>query len=157
MPISPAVNTRRFDINPGNVAARKIRITDLAVTPTTVTIYDFDQVTVVQTLSSPDYLLYPRIRQEWQPITALTFPWATTNAIYFLAGQVLEIVATQWGFPSIPADIKEATAKRVIFRYMTDEARSGTAFSEALAQVNVGAFFASAQAAVQNYARPVLA
>ena len=155
--IAPAVGTRRFDMYGYNVRERKIRIGDLATTSgLTVKIIDPDQTTEVETVASTDYVLLERVRQEWEPITGIYFPSGTTTAATMAIGYVVEVAGT-WGFPAIPTDVKEGVAAMVIFRYMSDAAAAGTRFAEALAEVNLGALFASAQAVKENYALPRVA
>lgn len=157
---SPAVAMRRFDIAAWNVQARKIYIGDLAQAPNTVKIIENDQTTEIQTVASTDYVLLPRVRDGWAPITAIFFPWATTNAVDLVAGRVLEITLSGtnvWGFPSIPDDIREACAKLVVARYALDAANAGTLLADSLAQINIGALFASGRSVVESYALPLVA
>lgn len=157
---SPALGTRRFDIDGWNAFNRKVYIGDLAQAPDTVRIVDIDQTTVLETVASTDYILLPRNRDGWQPITAIFFPWATANAATLQAGYVLEVVLSGtnvWGFPSIPDDIREACAKLVVARYALDAANAGTLLAESLAEVNVGALFASGRSVVESYMLPLVA
>lgn len=153
--ISPAVGTRRFDISPANEYTRTIRIGDLA-TLSTVKIISTNQVTELQTVASPNYVALPRVREEWEPITGLFFPPGTGAAASILYGYVLEVTGT-WGFPALPADLRQACAQRVIFRYVSDAAAAGTRFSEALAEINIGALFASSEAVISNYQSALVA
>lgn len=154
--INPALPTRRFDISDWAVLDRKIRIGDMAQTPSAVTFYDFDQVTVTRSVLSTDYVLTPRVREEWEPITGIMFPWFTPNAPWFLSGQVLEVTSSGWGFPATPLDVREAVAGMVIYDYLTKVAESGTAFAEAInyGAVNVGALYARGQTVLGTYALP---
>lgn len=147
--IAPAVNTRRFDLGSYREESRKVRIGD-ASTVSTVKIIAADQTTEVATVSSANYVLLERVREEWQPITALWFPPSSPSPATFVWDNVLEVTGT-WGFPAIPADVKEGVAAMVIFRYMNDVTTAGTRFAEALAELNLGALFAGAQAAKRNY------
>lgn len=153
----PTVATRRFDIEPWNVRQRKVYVSDLAQAPTgasTVKILAADQSTVVQTVTSTDYIVFPRVRAASDPITAFVFPPGTSAAVSLVSGYVLEIVLAGtdvWGFPSVPDDIREACAKLVVARYALDAANAGTLLSESLAEVNVGALFASGRSTVESY------
>jgi hypothetical protein len=153
--IMPVVGTRRFDIASWNSSERKVRIGDASAI-TTVKVIDSDQVTEIETVAAANYVTLPRVRQEWEPITALLFPSRSASAASLLSGRVLEVAGT-WGFPSIPADLREACAKLVVTRYVSDAAAAGSAFSEALAEVNVGALFASAREVVESYTTPLVA
>lgn len=156
---SPAVATRRFDIDAWNASERKVYIGDLAQAPDTVRLIDTDQVTVQETVASTDYILLPRVRDGWQPITAIVFP-QTAGAAFLQAGYVLEIALTggnTWGFPVVPDDIREACAKLVVARYAFDVTNAGTQFAEALAEVNIGSLFASGRQVVESYRLPLVA
>lgn len=155
--ITPAVDPRRFDVTQYVTDSRYIRIGDCA-TVSTVKLYDFDQATLVQTVTSADYILQPRIREEWEPIRGIGFPMVTPNPVFPLPGQVFEISGT-WGFVSIPSDIRAAVAGMVVYDYLTKVAESGTAFAEAVAYgaVNVGALYARGQSVLESYATPAVA
>lgn len=156
VPIFPAVATRRFDLDGNAVASRTVYVGDMAAAPTTVTIVDDDQTSTIETVTSANYVLLPRVRYPFQSIRALHFPLYSPAAATLEVGGLVEITAT-WGFPEIPDDIREACAKLVISRYALDAANAGSLFSEALAEVNVGALFASARATVRGYAEFPLA
>lgn len=149
--ISPSLGTRRFDIADWNVRTRTVKIGDCASATMTVKIIDSNQTTELETVSSANYVLLPRVRQEWEPIRGLYFPPGSAAAATLATGYVLEVAGT-WGFPSIPADLREACARIVLFRYVTNAATSGTAFAEALAEVNIGSLFAAGRAVVESYA-----
>lgn len=155
--IFPASATRRFDVQLWNVRTRIVRIGDLAQVPSgasTVKLIGPDQTTVDQTITSADFVAEPRVRGSWEPITGLYFPPFTPAAASLYAGQVLEIAlagSDVWGFPVIPDDIREACARLVVSRYALDAASAGTLLSEALAEVNVGALFASGRSVVESY------
>jgi hypothetical protein len=115
-----------------------------------VRVIDWDQTTVAQTLSAASYVLLPRVRQAWEPITGLAFPAATSDPAHLAVGRVLEVDGS-WGFPVVPDDIREACARLVLFRYVSDAAQAGTLLAESLAEVAVGALFASARSVVESY------
>lgn len=146
----PAVGTRRFDIGPNEVRMRTVQVGDLTTTPSTVKIISSDQTTEVATIASTDYVLMPRVRDAWAPITHVFFPTGTPAAASLVAGYVLEVAGT-WGYPTVPEDIREACAKLVISRYALDAANAGTLLAESLAEVNVGALFASGRSIVESY------
>lgn len=148
--ITPPVNVRRFDLGAWHVRQRKVLLGDLASAPTTVRIYDHDQSTLLQTLAAADYVTLPRVRQEWEPIRALTFPYGTPDPAELAPARVLEVTGT-WGFPLIPEDVREAVAGMVLFRYARDAASAGTQLAESLAQVDVGALFANAQRVLRSH------
>jgi hypothetical protein len=150
--IFPAIATRRFDIAPWHERSRTIEVGSLT-TASTVKVIDLDQTTEVETVSSSDYVALPRIRQASEAITHLWFPSGSPAPASILAGYVLEVAGT-WGYPSVPDDIREACAKIVVFRYATDAAVAGTRLAESLADVNVGALFASGRTVVESYIRP---
>ena len=153
--ISPAVDPRKFDIDDANCRARTIRIGDVSAV-TVVKLIDTDQTTTTQTVTTPNYVLLPRVREEWEPYTSIYFPPGSTAASTLTAGAVLEVTGT-WGFPAVPDNIREACASFVLFRYVADVAAAGTRFAEALAEINVGALFAGAMAVVESYQEPLVA
>lgn len=110
---------------------------------------DVGEVDVMQIVTLPSE------REEWEPIRRLRFLPGST---ILRPGYTLRVTGT-WGFPAIPADIREACAKRVILRYLTDVAAAGTAFADAIREsdINFAALFASAQQVVENYADPLIA
>lgn len=153
--IFPAADPRRFDLGSYAVSSRYLRIGDAAAI-SAVSLYDIDNATLVTTLPSSAYVLEPKVRAEWEPIRGLYFPFSAAGAPTFLIGQVLQVTGT-WGWPAIPADLREACARIVLFRYVQDAAAAGTTFAEALAGVNVGALYASGRATVERYVTPAIA
>jgi BppU N-terminal domain len=150
-------NPRQFDLWEWNARTRTVNIGDVA-TITTVTIKDATGSTL-QTVASADRVSLPRVREEWEPITALFFPWDSASPATLLwtgATQYVEIDGT-WGFPAVPADLKEACARLVLFRYVTDVTAAGSSFADALQEVNVGALFANARGVVERYQLPQVA
>lgn len=111
-PIGTNPQTRSFDlISPryGTPPSSELRIGDLASAPTAVTING----NVVTNLSTTVVGL-PRVRQEWEPIRRLRF--GSTLGTYpgdpvywpgYWSGAVIEVTGN-WGFPEVPADIREA-------------------------------------------------
>ncbi len=149
--ISPAVNTRRFDIQPWHARTREVPIGDLSAAPSSVKVISDDQATELETVTSANYVTLPRVREAQEPITGLYFPSSSPAAATLCAGYVLEVTGT-WGFPSVPADLREACASLVVVEYASNPALAGTAFSEALEDVNLGALFASGRSVVDSYA-----
>lgn len=149
--------TRQYDLGAASAKSRYVTVGDMT-TVTTVTVED-QQGTTVETIVSADRVSLPRVREEWEPITALWFPPGTaTPASYLGSGYVLEVVGV-WGFPSVPDDLKVATAKMVLVRYLADAASAGTALSDALNDqgFDAGRAFASARDVVRSYSRPKVA
>lgn len=99
-PLDTAATVRSFDA----VAVEGAwRIDDLSAPPTAVTIEDAEGVTVA-TLDVADVVCLPRNRDAWQPIDRLLIrPSATAPA----AGQIITVTGL-WGWPAIPADVRQA-------------------------------------------------
>lgn len=155
--ISPAVGTRRFDLAAWNCRSRVVRIGDLATTSgLVVKVIETDQATEVETVASTDYVVLPRVRQAWEPITGLLFPSNSPAAASLSVGRVVEVAGT-WGFPSVPDDLREACAGLVVVEYVSNPALAGTPFSEALVEVNLGALFAAGRRVVEGYANAQVA
>lgn len=154
-PITPASALRKFHLTEANLRSRVVRLGDVQ-SVTLVRLLDRDQATELETIVTPNYVLMPETRQEWEPATAVYLPPYSAAASALLAGAVLEVTGV-WGFPSIPPEIRQACAASVVFRYMQDAAAAGTRFAEALAEVNLGALFASAREAIDGYMEPLVA
>lgn len=105
----------------------------------------------VQVLDPGDYRTLPLVRQEWEPIRTIL---VHSNSLSLLHLRRFVQVTGTWGYPSIPANIRQACAKRVILRYLSDVAAQGTAFSQAVDEsgINLGALFRSAMEAVGRHA-----
>lgn len=146
-------NPRSFDIDVWVAKSRKLQIGE-AATITTVTIKD-KAGTTLETVAAANRVSLPRVRDEWDPITSIWFPIDAPAAASLVERDVIEINAT-WGYPSVPADIKEACAKRVIVRYLTDVAAAGTSFAQALdeSDISIGGLLASAGEVVRRYSIP---
>lgn len=145
--------TRQFDLNARTESTRRVYVGDMT-TVTTVTVKDQTGATV-QTVGSSNRVSMPRVREEWQPITHLWFPPASSSPAATLGeNYVLEVVGV-WGFPVIPADLVTAIANMVLVRYISDAADSGTALAEALNELefNAAAAFAYAQDVIRRYSR----
>lgn len=80
-------------------------------------------------------------RSTWEPIVALRF------RRYLTANRVLHVTGT-WGFAAIPPHIREATAKRVLLRYLSDVA--AREITDAVESLNLAAMFASARDAIDS-------
>lgn len=145
------LDPRSFDISRYHVSEREIPIGDAT---TIATITQKRNGATVRTITSPDVIQWPRNRQSWQPITELRFPNLCDSPVLLQEEDVFEIAAT-WGFPTIPADVREACAKLVIVRYVSHIALPGTKFADAVTgNINVGGLFASASAVVERYQIP---
>lgn len=146
---------RAFDLTAYDVDKQILDCGDLASTPTTVAITAIDG-TAVQTVTAAAIINLPRLRQAWQPITGLWFPSGAAVPAALGDGYVITVTGT-FGFPSIPPDVREACAKMVIVRYLSDVARAGTDLSDALASVSIGGLIVSAREALDLYRIPTVA
>lgn len=155
--------TRTFEISTKAAQLRQLNVGDLASTDDlVVSILHWDG-TVSRTVDlSAIVPLYEGERQptrDWEPITELSFPWGRPQMPVFIPQQALELTGT-FGFPQIPRFVREACAKRVIIRYVSDVAHSGTDFANAVEQgnLNLAAMFNAAEDAIQQLSgRVVLA
>jgi len=148
---------RLFEIGPRELRTRRIRIGDCA-SITTVRVLEEDGTTVVATVAAADRESLPRTREEWEPIRQIRLRSTTTGAPSISSGQLLEVAGT-WGFPVIPEDVRQACAKLVIVRYMSDVAFEGTAFADAVREsdISIGGLLRSAQEAIAGYSEPPFA
>lgn len=128
--VAMATGPRTFDLTASNLTRRKIRVGD-AATVSAVQLFDYDGTTSLGVIAANLYVLEPRIRDDWQPIRRIWFPYRPGNSILLAPGRTLVVTGT-WGFPAIPDTVKRAVATLVIARYLTDTAEAGTAFSDAV-------------------------
>jgi hypothetical protein len=150
VPFAAQPQTRSFEIDETSSRTRQIEIGDLSGVEDSdfvVELLDSSEanpVTVDPSGCRPLYRLKRQPREQWEPVTRLEF-LAAAGAVR--PGRTV-LVTGNWGFPAVPTFIREATAKRVILRYVTDVAASGTAFSDAIDNLNLAGLFASARDAV---------
>lgn len=137
---------RDFDISQWDQQSGEINVGDLATMDDleaeirtadgdTVVTVDVDDVTPVYRFGR----LQPRTT--WEPIVALRFRRHLT------CNRVLHLTAT-FGFPAIPPHIRQATAKRVLLRYLSDVA--AREITDAVANLNLAAMFASARDSIES-------
>ncbi len=148
---------RVFELGAGACERRRVRIGD-ATSIDTVELLDVDGSSL-GVVDESDYVLEPRIREEWEPIEAISFPRIPGTSSVRLAPRRLLQVSGVWGFPQVPPDVVEACAKRVILRYLNDAASRGTRFADALneSEINLGALLKSASEALAGYSSPPFA
>lgn len=152
--ISPTLNPRTFDVTRGVIASRRLPI-GVASAVASATQKRNGSTVQVFTLAS-DAVLLPRVRQAWEPYTHLWFPALSGSPALLLEEDTVDLSAT-WGYPAVPADVKQACAKLVIVRYLTDVAAEGTAFADAVTQsgdINLGGLFRDAEDVVDGYSIP---
>lgn len=149
----PASDPRTFDLTHSICSRRSIPIGDAAAI-TQVELFDYDGTTSLGVVDPNLYILQPRVRETWQPYTRLRFPYRPTAVPLLLApGRTLVLTGT-WGFPTIPLDLRQACAKRVLLRYVADSANSGTRLADAIDDTfSIGALLQSARDTVSGYAR----
>lgn len=149
IPHADQPETRAYTIDRNAARARRVDIDDLT------TIFDTDLVvellgaddiqveTIAREKYRPMFETQRQPRASWEPVTALDFP-SGLGGPAFTAGQTL-LVTGNFGFPEVPAFIREACAKRVILRYASDVAAGGTQLAAAIAEINLAGLFASAR------------
>lgn len=150
IPFGDQPETRSFEISHRTARYRRLPVGDIASvgdTDIVVELLDANEanpVTVDRSAYRPLYRLKRQPRERWEPVTQLEFLRTAGNLV---AGHTV-LVTASYGFPTVPAFIREATAKRVILRYVSDVAASGTAFADAIDNLNLAGLFASARDAV---------
>jgi hypothetical protein len=150
----PDSDPRTFDLTPSNCRRRSLPIGDAAAI-SKVELFDYDGTTSLGVVAPSLYVLLPRLRETWEPFTRIRFPYRPTGAPLLLApGRSLVLTGT-WGFPEIPLDLRQACAKRVVLRYVADNANAGTRLADAIDDTfSIGALLQSARETVDGYSRP---
>lgn len=92
-----------------NLWRRRIRVGDLT-SFTQVQIIDTDWTTVLETVPLADITALPTVRQSWEPITALEFKADVTA----LSAGMRVAVLGNFGFPSVPGDVRQAVLAAVV-------------------------------------------
>lgn len=155
--VQPA--TRLFDVTSAQMRTRKLPIGD-ATSITTVSLLD-GLAAVVQTLTvTSEYVLLPRVREDWQPygtiqfVNATPLGWPVWN--WGPPGSV-QVTGT-WGFPQVPATVKDAVARLVLLRYLNDVTAAGTELANDLnrAELNFGAWWRQALDALDRFSIPTI-
>jgi hypothetical protein len=135
-------STRTFDVDWIVVEDRELLIGDAAAI--TGVVLKGQDGTVLQTLDESGWVLLPRVREDWEPVTSLYFPPLVTSPAFFSWPAVqfgpyvpiesprlyCEVTGT-WGFPAIPDTVKRAVAVIVLLRYLNDAASVGTKLADA--------------------------
>ncbi len=147
--IAPAFDQpeeRDFDIDHVAQMSGEIRIGDLATVEGLAAEIRTAAGATVRTIETADITPLYRFgrrqpRAAWEPVVALRIrPNLPCNRVLHLTGT--------FGFPSIPPHIRQATAKRVLLRYVSDVA--STQIIDAVDTLNLAAMFASARDAVDS-------
>jgi hypothetical protein len=148
------LNPRTFDLTHSTVARRGLPIGDAAAV-SQVELFDYDGTTSLGVIDPALYILLPRVRETWEPFTRIRFPYRPTAQPILLApGRTLHLTGT-WGFPVVPPDLRQACAKRVLLRYVADNANAGTRLADALDDTfSIGALLQSSRDVVDGYSRP---
>ena len=108
--VTTASTARLFPVDELSYQQGFVQIGDLSTTPTLVRILGTDWTTSVGTVAN--YAVWPRQREPWAPVTALQF---RTGELRPMPGQLVEVTGV-WGFPSIPAQLKDAVKDAVAER-----------------------------------------
>lgn len=154
LPVVADPSAKVFDLSAWEASQRKMWVGDLKNTTTLAVVITQQDGTAVATLAMTDdaIVALPRNRQEWQPYNHLSFPSVLADAPALAEGYIVTVTGN-WGFQSIPSDIKTACIKLVILRYLRDVASAGTALSDALGNpiFDLGSAFASARDTIESY------
>jgi hypothetical protein len=158
-PRAPNPDTRVFEVDWYTLEERELEIGDLAQIDDDfeLTLSDPDG-TVLQTLQEGAYVALPRSRDAWEPITTLKLPRVAVAPAEpaLLAIRRLITITGTYGFPAIPENVRQAIAKLVIVRYLTDVADHGTAFTDELDNINIAGLFRSATESLDRWRLPMI-
>lgn len=88
-----------------NIGRRRIRVGDMAATPTQVQLMDTNWTTVLETVALANITALPSARTTpWAPITELEFQ---TDVTSLQQGMRVKVTGS-WGFPAVPGDVRQA-------------------------------------------------
>lgn len=151
----PSTPVRKFALDEYTVKQRTLRIGD-CIEATTVEV-QLEDGSTVEVLDPADFSVLPFIREEWQPLRSVQLH--RQAALRLLRDDRFVQVTGIWGFPSVPEDIRQACAKRVIVRYLSDVALAGTAFADVVNEsgINIGALLRSSGDVITHYRSDVIA
>lgn len=147
--------TRLFDVNQTTYMYRRMRVGDFT-TLSAVTVLDQNSNTIATVdITSSSIVKEPRVREDWEPYGTLWFRSDVTSPVPLVPGYVVQISAT-WGFPSVPTTIKQACAKLVLWRYLTDTTAAGTQIANLLeqAEFSLAGAFRSANQTIERFYVP---
>jgi hypothetical protein len=114
---------RTFDLTVSMIARRSLPIGD-AADVTQLELFDYDGTTSLGVISTGLYVLQPRVRESWRPISRIWFPYRPVSAPVLLApGRSVQITAT-WGWPAVPARVQEAVVALAAAAYLSDAGRA---------------------------------
>jgi hypothetical protein len=115
-----ATETRDFDVSLYGIGKNTIGVGDMQQAPTAVSIKDWNGNAVSSPTIATDVDLFPRIRQEWQPIEFLRFRNGHSIGAYLGApntiwpyGDYFVSVTSRWGFPTVPQDVRNDCVETV--------------------------------------------
>jgi hypothetical protein len=107
---------RMFDVDERGWRYGIVEIGDLAAAtydspavPIVVEILDTDWTTVLETVDEDDYTLHPLVREAWEPIRRIEFSREVTR----LRARMRVRVTGNWGFPSVPGNVRQAVLDAV--------------------------------------------
>lgn len=152
IPFGAQPATRSFTITARDRSNGRLPIGDLASADDTdivVELLDMNEanpVTVDRADYRPLYRLKRQAVEAWEPVTQIEF---LRGAPALHVGRTV-LVTGSWGFPAVPPFIREACAKRVILRYVSDVASRGTAFADAIDDLSLAGMFASSRDAIDR-------
>lgn len=152
----PDLDPRLFAIDAYAVQYGSVPIGDCAeVASVAVTAEDGE---IVDELADDEFSVLPYVREEWAPIRSILVHAASRSSLIGPRPRLLQVSGT-WGYPQVPENIRQACAKRVILRYLSDVAAEGTAFSQAVDEsgINLGALLRSSAEAIGRHAHKAIA
>jgi hypothetical protein len=145
-------STRYFETEKGD----EVKVTDMSTTPTTVSV-DYSGVRTYTDLVSADWEVDPvNAALENKPYTRICI--SPARSAYFPTGRRGVKVATKFGWPAVPADIKEICEEIVMNIY---DSRSGQSSAGNISVTAAGVVIrpqdvpARAQAIFANYRSPL--
>lgn len=153
----PALATRAFPVTSDVVDERLLEVGDIATDEDLEVELRLADGTVMQTVDASAIVLQPRNRwAPWDPYTYIEFPSGLAASAPLAAGQIAYVTAT-FGFPAIPADIREACTYRVVAKSLVDIVRVASAFEDATGGVDISKGLAAGFRAIRRYRTPTIA
>lgn len=102
---------RDFELEDWNWRLREVEVGDMStVTSASLVTYAIDG-TVADTTLLANLVSQPRVRQAWEPITSLKWPYTIIQPAWLYRAVIR--VTGNWGFPAVPGNVRQAVLNAI--------------------------------------------